>query len=575
MNQYRIFIAWGALVSLAVAQDVPRKADVIITNAKIWSGIGGANDPEIGAIAIIGDAIVEVGEPFVVTRDRLGPNTRMLDAAHRRVIPGMTDSHTHMISGGFQLVRLDLRGARNRDEFVHMIGADAKKRKQGEWIVGGRWSAESWPDPSPPRAKWIDEVTGDTPVFLSRMDGHQALVNTAALKLAGIDAKGPPDPVGGEIERDPQTKEPTGILKESAMNLVRRKIPEPTEKERYEALLRAMRHANSLGITSVHDMSEPADLETFLEAEQKGALTVRIAAYLTVDSSIAPGVDSPDSAHSLHDKVHDAGERIHSKWLHVAGLKAYMDGSLGSRTAYMAEPFADATAETPYPRGQLTALAASPGFADVLGELDSCNFQWAIHAIGDEANRLLLDAYEAVAAKNKTEGRLHRIEHVQHLRLDDIGRFAKLGVVASMQPLHKADDARYAEKALGSDRLAGSYAFRALLDTRALVIFGSDWPVVSMNPFEGMAAAVTARTVDGRKWQAQNSIAPYEAVAAYTVMPPRAIRRDATLGTIAPGKLADLVILKDDPFTVGEDRLSKVRVAMTIAGGKVVYAAPE
>jgi hypothetical protein len=406
------FLAAG---TMAAAQDVPRKADLIITNAKIWSGVGGAKDPDIGAIAIIGDAIVEIGEPFVVTRDRLGPRTRMLDAQHRRVIPGMTDSHTHMISGGFQLVRIDLRHAKNRDEFVNAIARDAKQKKPGEWLLGGRWSAESWPDPSPPRASWLDPVTGDTPVFLSRMDGHQALVNSAALKRAGIDAQGPPDPVGGEIERDPKTREPTGILKESAMNLVRDWIPEPTDEERYESLLRAMRHANSLGITSVHDMSEPEDLETFLAAERKNALTVRITTYLTVDSSIAPGVDSPYSAHTLHDKVHDAGEEIHSKWLNVAGLKAYMDGSLGSRTAYMAEPFADATPETSYPRGQRTALAASPGFADELANLDSCNFQWAIHAIGDEANHRLLDAYETIASKNKTEGRLHRIEHAQHL----------------------------------------------------------------------------------------------------------------------------------------------------------------
>lgn len=557
------------------AQDIPRKADLIITNAKVWSGVPGDKLPETAAIAIIGDAIAEIGEPFVVTRDRLGKDTRMLDAQGRRIIPGITDSHAHLIGGGMQLVRLNLREAKNREEFVKAIGAAAKSKKDGEWLLGGRWSVDSWADPSPPRAGWLDPVTGKTPTFLSRMDGHQALVNSAALKLAGIDAKGPPDPEGGEIERDPKTKEPTGILKESAMNLVAKHIPEPSAQDRYDALLRAMRHANSLGITSVHDMSSPVDLDTFIEADQKQSLTIRIAAYLTVDSSTPPGAAAPDSISAMHDVVHDANDRVHSKWLHVAGLKAYMDGSLGSRTAFMAEPFVDATPDSVYPRGQLTALAASSAFVEELANLDSCNFQWAIHSIGDQANHLLLDAYESIAAKNKTEGRLHRIEHAQHLLVEDIPRFAKLGVVASMQPLHKSDDARYAEKALGSDRLQGSYAFRQLLDSRALLVFGSDWPVVSMNPFEGIAAAVTASTVEGKVWLPRHSITVYEAVTAYTSAPPRAIHRDAMLGVLAPGKLADLVILKDDPFTVAPDKLHRVRVGQTIVGGKVVYIAPE
>lgn len=565
-----------AMAPIALGQDAPRKADLIITNAKVWTGsTTGEKPPEIAAIAIIGDSIAEVGEPFVVTRDRLGPNTRTLDAQGRRVIPGMTDSHTHMIGGGLQLVRLNLRDVKNRDEFVKAVEGAAKSKKDGEWVVGGRWSVDSWSDPSPPRASWIDAATGSRPAMLTRMDGHQALVNSAALKLAGIDAKGPPDPVGGEIERDPQTREPTGILKESAMDLVEKLIPATTPKDRMDALLRAMRHANSLGITSVHDMSAASDLETFWEADKADKLTVRISSFLTVDSAAAPGDSGPLSSHTLHDKVHEANDQIHSKWLHVAGLKAYMDGSLGSRTACMHEPFADAGEKSVYPKGQLTAFASSPAFVDALAELDECGFQWAIHAIGDEANHQLLDAYEAIASKNKTTDRRHRIEHVQHLLVEDIPRFAKLGVVASMQPLHKADDARYAEKALGSHRLAGSYAYRELLNHRTLIVFGSDWPVVSMNPFEGIASAVTAKTVDGKVWLPDHSISVAEAVSAYTTWPPRAVRKEVFVGTIEPGKFADLVILKDDPFTVPAEKLASVRAAQTIVGGKVVYFAPE
>ncbi len=559
-----------ALISLAAAsqawaQDRPRKADLIITNAKVWTGAMRPPGSELEAIAIIGDSIAEISDTFSITRDRLGKDTKTLDAGGRRVIPGMTDSHTHMIGGGFQLVRLNLRDAKNRDEFVKAVEAAAKAKKEGEWVLGGRWSVDSWSDASPPRAGWLDPVTGATPAFLSRMDGHQALVNSAALKLAGIDAKGPADPVGGEIERDPKTKEPTGILKDSAMDLVEKFIPEPSAKDRYEALLRAMRHANSLGVTSVHDMSGLADLDVFRQAGKDRSLTVRITSYL-----------STEDWSKYADQIVKDHMGLNDKMLYLAGFKGYMDGSLGSRNAFMREPFSDAAPQSPYPRGQLTAFAANNNlFVEQVTAADAKGLQLALHAIGDEANHLLLNAYEAAAKANGTTDMRHRIEHAQHLLVEDIPRFAKIGVVASMQPLHKADDARYAEKAVGSDRLQGSYAFRQLLDTRALLIFGSDWPVVSMNPFEGIASAVTAKTLDGKVWLPAHSITVQEALAAYTTWPPRAIHREATLGLLEPGKLADLVILKDDPFTVPPDKLQSVRVAQTIVGGKVVYTAPE
>jgi predicted amidohydrolase YtcJ len=562
-----------ALILLASAspswgQDIPRKADLIITNARVWTGPIRTPGPEPSAIAIIGDSIAELGDAFPITRDRLGKDTKTLDAGGRRVIPGMTDSHTHMIGGGFQLVRLNLRDAKNREAFVKAIESEAKGKKEGEWVLGGRWSVDSWSDATPPRADWLDPVTTKTPAFLTRMDGHQALVNSAALKLAGINASGPPDPVGGEIERDPKTKEPTGILKESAMNLVEKLIPEASAQSRYEALLRAMRHANSLGITSVHDMSEPEDLEAFLKAKDDHALTVRIASYVSTENW-PPYADEITSGHIMR--------RFDGKMVWIAGFKWYMDGSLGSRTAYMREPYADIDAKGAFPRGQRSAFASSATFNDQVMKVDARGnlLQLAVHAIGDEANHLLLNAYEAAAKANGTTDMRHRVEHAQHLLIEDIPRFVKLGVVASMQPLHKADDARYAEKALGSDRLQGSYAYRQLLDTRALLVFGSDWPVVSMNPFEGIASAVTAKTLDGKTWLPDHSITVQEAVAAYTAWPPCAIHREATLGVLEPGKLADLVILKDDPFTVPPDKLQSVRVAQTIVGGKVVYTAPE
>jgi predicted amidohydrolase YtcJ len=542
-------------------------ADLVIVGAKVWTGVKTppskpGEPPEAKGVAVIRDTIVAVGSDEVV-RTWIGPTTKVIEAAGRRVIPGITDSHTHIVAGGFQLDRLMLRNAPGRDEFVEAVAAAAKSKKKGEWVTGGRWSVESWADPRSPNAAWLDPVTGEVPVFLNRMDGHQALVNSVALRLAGIDASSPPDPVGGEIERDPQTRRPTGILKESAMDLVSRLIPEPALAEQYDALVAAMKHANSLGITSVHDMCEPGDLEAFRKADAAGALTVRITAYVA---------EGNWSAHM--DDVIRLKSELDGPMLRVAGFKGFMDGSLGSRTAYMREPFSDSTANTAYPRGQLTAFAgSSESFRDQVASADARDLQLAVHAIGDEANHVLLDAYETAAKKNGSRNRRHRIEHAQHLQASDIRRFASLDVVASMQPFHKADDGRYAEMALGRERLAGSYAFRQLVDAGASVIFGSDWPVVTLDPFTGIDAAVNAKTLSGEVWLPSHSLTIEEALSAYTSAPPKAVHQENRLGTLEPGKLADIVILSDDPLTLPPEQLPRVKGVTTIVAGRVVFAA--
>jgi len=346
------------------------------------------------------------------------------------------------------------------------------------------------------------------------------------------------------------------------MNLVGRLIPEPSDAQRYEALLRAMKHANSLGVTSVHDMSALADVEVFRRAAAENAMTLRITAYLSVDEW---------SAHL--DEVVKAAHDSHSPMFELVGLKGYMDGSLGSRTAYMREPYSDATPATPYPRGQLTAFASSQSFRQQVVQADAKGLQMAVHAIGDEANHLLLDAYEAAAKENGASDRRPRAEHAQHLLVSDIPRFASLGVVASMQPFHKADDGRYAEKAIGAERLKGSYAYRQLVDAGALVIFGSDWPVVTLNPFAGIDAAVNAKTLSGEVWLPTHSLTVVEALRAYTVSPPKVVHQESRLGTLEAGRLADLVILLDDPLTIPPSRLADVKVVHTIVGGKVVFTA--
>ncbi|MHC4609357.1 MAG: amidohydrolase, partial [Planctomycetota bacterium] len=455
----------------------------------------------------------------------------------------------------------ELRNVAGRDEFVSAVAEAARGKDSGDWILGGRWSVESWADPQPPTKEWIDQATGEVPVMLSRMDGHQALVNSAALKLAGIDAAGPPDPPGGEIERHPATGEPTGILKDDAIDLVSRHIPPPSDQERDAALLRAMRHANSFGVTGLHDMSEPDDLACFARVRKAGQATVRIRSFV--------------SAEDWRPHYDTIIEFAHDDWVTTAGFKGYMDGSLGSRTAYMYEPFNDATPDEKYPQGLLVAMADPPErICRQIGEADEAGFQVVVHAIGDRANMMLLDCYQGIRGTPERRQRRHRTEHAQHLAPKDIPRFGELGVIASMQPLHKADDGRWAQKALGAERARTTYAFRDLLDAGAKVGFGSDWPVVTVNPFAGVAAAVTARTLDGKQWVPQQSISVAEALRAYTADAAYAGFQEDRLGTLEPAKLADIVILDRDPFSIPATALGDVGVVHTIVAGRLVWSAP-
>jgi len=534
----------------------PGVADLAIVNARVWTAAG----TEAGALAIVGDRFAVVGTDTQIQR-WVGPNTRIIDARQKRVVPGLVDCHIHLVGGGLQLARLNLRDISSRDQFIAAVADAVRNTAPGQWILGGRWSVESWPDPQPPRKEWLDPVTSQSPVLLSRMDGHQALANSAALKLADIDRDGPPDPEGGVIERDPETGEPTGILKDAAMDLVSRHVPDPSQDALYAALLRAMKHLNSLGVTGVHEVSGPEDLPVLTRAHRENALTLRVRKFLSVD----------DWREHL-DTVKDFPIRDHR--LTLAGFKGYMDGSLGSRTAYMYRPYADAAPDADYPCGLLADQADPPReFRHQIETADGAGLQCVVHAIGDEANHLLLDAYAAVARKNGPRDRRHRIEHAQHLLPEDLPRFAQLGVVASMQPHHKADDGRYAETALGRQRLHGSYAFRSLIESGALVCFGSDWPVVTADPFKGIAAAVTARTLDGKTWIPEQSISVADALKCYTSRAAAAGFNEAHLGTIEPGKLADLVILSQDILNIPPENIQHTTAITTIVAGQVVHDA--
>lgn len=526
---------------------------LVIINGKVWTG--SAAMPEAEAVAITGETITAVGTTEQI-KALTDARTRVIDAKGRRVIPGLVDCHTHIINMGLQISRLDLRLAKDKDHFIELIASTVPRLSPGQWLLGGQYTVESWPEPQSPRKEWIDEHTPGTPVFLTRMDGHQALVNSVALRFARITRDGPPDPPGGEIERDPDTGEPTGILKDDAMALVGKYIPSTSKEQLYDALTMAMKVAAMWGVTAIHDMSEKSHLEIFKAAADRDALTFRVTSYV---ESTNFKRDWP-----LIEPYRQGDDRFR-----VAGFKAFMDGSLGSRTAYMREPFDDAAPDAKYPRGLRSGHASDlDKFTAEVKWAHEQGAQMAIHAIGDQAIHELLNIY---AGLPDAKARRHRVEHTQHLLAEDIARFAELGVTASMQPFHKSDDGRYAEKALGSVRSRTSYAFKSLLEADANVCFGSDCPVVTLNPFSGIETAVNSMTLDAEVWVPQQAISREQALSCYTLAAARAAHVEDRLGTIEPGKLADLVILDQDILFTAADRIHRTESYMTIVSGTVIW----
>jgi len=550
----RRFSAPGLLLICLAA--CGRKADLIITGGVVWTGLS-SGQPQPGAVAVRGGRIVAVGDTAVVRR-YVGGETQVLSARGGLIMPGFSDGHTHFINGGFQLASVDLRDAATPQEFIRRLKAYAQKLKPGEWITGGDWDHTLWKGAPLPRREWIDSVTPNNPVFVNRLDGHEALANSAAIRAAGV-TKDTPTPPGGEILRDPRTGDPIGIFKDQALGLIDRAVPEPSPEQRDSALARALAHAASLGVTATSHVSASwADLASYRRLEKAGRMTLRVAVYLDLSQWRA-----------VADTIRRSGPG--DDWVKIGGLKGYVDGSAGSRTAYFFEPYADSA-------GYAGLMQyAEPDLRSWIGNADSAGLQVTVHAIGDRANAIILDIYDSVAKAHGARDRRFRVEHAQHLRPQDIPRFGRLGVIASMQPYHAIDDGRWVEGRIGPVRIKTTYAFRTLLDTGAKLGFGSDWTVAPLDPIVGVYAAVTRRTLDGKHpsgWVPEQMITVGEALRAYTEGNAYATFNEKKWGTLAPGYDADLVVVDRNLFTMPPDSLDRAKVSYTIVGGKVVYRAP-
>ncbi|NUO78574.1 amidohydrolase [candidate division KSB1 bacterium] len=549
---FLILAIFASFAILACTSSNSPRPETIYTNASIWTGV--PNAARAQALAVRNGEIVAIGSNAEIAKLR-GESTAVVDLNGAFVVPGFMDSHTHFMSGGFQLASVDLRDAKSPEEFSQRIADFAKNLPQGRWLTGGDWDHEMWGGELP-RREWIDQLTPHHPVFVNRLDGHMALANSKALQLAGID-RNTPDPEGGTIVRDPQTKEPTGILKDEAMSLVYRIMPDASEAEQDEAFARASAHALARGVTQVHDMGGWGDLATYRRAHTRGDLKLRIYSVVPLGTWA-----------KLAEYVKQNGRG--DEWLRWGGLKGFVDGSLGSTTAWFYQPYEDAPETSGLMTTDTTALR------NWIIAADSASLHVVVHAIGERANDWLLNVYSEAAQKNGARDRRFRIEHAQHLTRAAIARFAELGVIASMQPYHAIDDGRWAVKRIGTERIKTTYAFRSLIDSKAALAFGSDWTVAPIEPLLGIYAAVTRRTTDGANpngWVPEEKITLEEALRAYTSGDAYAGFQENRLGTLEPNKLADFVVLSEDLFAIDPVNIPNVRVLRTVVGGRESFIA--
>ncbi|HSD62185.1 MAG TPA: amidohydrolase [Ignavibacteriaceae bacterium] len=513
--------------------------------------------PTAEAVLTKDDRILFVGSNDEI-KNKIDDSTEVINLNGKFMMPGFNDAHLHFVSGGFYLMGINLRPAKTLKEFREIL-TEYIKKYPGKWVTGGRWDHENWDIKKVPAKEDIDDITGNTPVFVKRMDGHMGLANSRALELAGI-TKDTPSPEGGLIEKDPQTGEPTGILKDNAMDLMLPAIPDHSSEDYYDAALIALKEAARFGITSVQDILSQDELpayDVYKKLESEGKLTCRISVRWPIDDY-----------KTLVNKNIKVG--YGDKYLRLGSLKAYADGSLGSSTAWFFERYEGDKTNTGLPNsiildGKLKVWAE---------DADKNQMQISTHAIGDRANSYMLDLYEKVKQENPVWDRRFRIEHAQHVRSLDIPRFSKIGVIASVQPTHAIEDGVWAIKRIGSERIKYTHPYRSFLDNGVMVCFGTDWPVVTIDPLLTLYAAVTRRTVDGKNpegWIPQQKISIAEAIKCYTLNSAYAEFTEKDKGTIEQGKYADFVVLEDNLLKIDPVKIKDVKVDMTVTGGKIVY----
>jgi len=545
-------------IGLGLACQTPSKksdfADLVFRNGAVWTV--NPQQPLAEAVAVKDGKIAAIGNSHDISR-WIGPKTRLIDLSGAMLLPGFIDSHTHFLEGGFALQNIRLREVVSREEFVERIEVRAREKEPGAWILNGDWDHQRFDPPELPRKEWIDDVTPSHPVCVNRLDGHMILVNSAALRIAGI-TRDTDSPLGGEILRDPQTGEPTGILKDAAMDLVMRHIPDPDIDAKLSAAETALRHAARHGVTSIHDMSTMENYEVYRELLCRNRLSARLCVYVPIacmDPETGLSIDIPPE----------------NDFLKIGGLKGFVDGSLGSFTALFFDPYSDA----PEKRGIMVADMYPEGIMEKrIRAADRAGLQIAVHAIGDRANHIILDIIERISVEEGKRERRWRIEHAQHLLPEDIKRFGRLNLIASVQPYHAIDDGRWAEGKVGSMRLRTTYPFYSLLEGGSRLACGSDWTVAPLDPLSGIYAAVTRSTLDGKHpegWIPAEKISLEDAIRGYTLEGAFAEFREDTKGSIEIGKAADLVVLSQDLFSIAPGDIMKTHVMMTVVDGAVVY----
>jgi len=527
---------------------------LILINGKIWTGE--TKKKFVDSVVILQDRIIFAGARDYALNFK-GKKSIVIDLEQRTAVPGFIDCHTHFVQGSLFLKYLNLRDVKSENGFIRELKKYVKNITPGEWVYGGNWDNSQWNKKAFPSKKLIDEFTSENPVLLYRVDIHTVLVNSAALKRAGID-KNTPDPDGGLIERNPATGEPTGILKESAVELINEHLPREYFQKTEAAVKDAMRKAHKNGVTSIHDISTFNDVKLYQDLLSKGDLELRIFARTPLQ---------------YWKELERIGIRagFGNEFLRLGSLKAFIDGALGSNTAYLFEPYLDESQNY----GLLNSvMIPETKIRKLVRDADKSGLNLSIHAIGDKANNMLLNIYSEVTAEGIQWDRRLRIEHAQHLLEEDIKRFKELNVIVSAQPYHLAGDGVWAEEKIGHDRCAFSYPFRSLLDNRAKLVFGSDWPVTPIEPLLGIHAAVTRETNDDKNpdgWFPEQKISVEESLFAYTRDAAYASFEEKIKGTLTQGKLADIVILSDNLFEIDPVNIKDVVVEITILGGEIIY----